>query len=73
MDTPFNQTSYTAELIQNQQVHHVADILNNDPTAHANGSTSTGADDFSIRGFYVGNTDLLFNGMAGVTPSFSIP
>lgn len=70
MDTPFNQTSYTAELIQNQQVHHVADILNNDPTAHANGSTSTGADDFSIRGFYVGNTDLLFNGMAGVTPSF---
>lgn len=70
MDTPFNQTSYTAELMQNQHVAHIADVLNNDPTAHANGSTSTGADDFSIRGFYVGNTDLLFNGMAGVAPTF---
>ena len=70
MDTPFNQTNYTAELMENQQVRHVADVLRNDPTAHANASTSTGADDFNIRGFYVGNTDLLFNGLAGVAPSF---
>ncbi|MCY1274939.1 Ferrichrome receptor FcuA [compost metagenome] len=70
METPFNQTSYTAELMENQQTRHIADVLGNDPTAHANGSTSTGADDFSIRGFYVGNTDLLFNGMPGVAPSF---
>lgn len=70
MDTPFNQTNYTAELIQNQQVRHVADILNNDPTAYTSASTSTGADDFRIRGFNVGNTDLLFNGLPGVAPSF---
>jgi iron complex outermembrane receptor protein len=70
MDTPFNQSNYTAELIQNQQVRHVADVLPNDPTAHANGSVSTGADDFSIRGFYVNNTELLFNGMPGIAPSF---
>jgi hypothetical protein len=65
MDTPFNQTNFTAELMENQQVRHVADVLRNDPTAHANASTSTGADDFNIRGFYVGNTDLLFNAAFG--------
>lgn len=70
MDTPFNQTNYTAELIQNQQVRHIADLLANDPTAHTNASTSTGADDFNIRGFYVSNTDLLFNGLPGISPSF---
>ncbi|MBO3274251.1 TonB-dependent receptor [Pseudomonas schmalbachii] len=70
MDTPFNQTNYTAELMENQQARHIAAVLNNDPTAHANGATSTGADDFSIRGFYVSNTDLLFGGMPGVAPTF---
>lgn len=70
MDTPFNRTSYTAELMQNQQARFIADALNNDPTARAAGSGSTGLDSFSIRGFNVTNADLLFNGLAGVTPSF---
>jgi len=70
MSTPFNQTNYTSKLIQNQQVRFIADVLNNDPTARASASTSTGADDLSIRGFNVSNADLLFNGLVGVAPSF---
>ena len=32
MDTPFNLTSYTNELIQNQQARSVGDVLQNDPS-----------------------------------------
>jgi iron complex outermembrane receptor protein len=32
MDTPFNQTSYTAELIANQQARTIRDVLANDPS-----------------------------------------
>ncbi|BCA56584.1 Ferrichrome-iron receptor [Nitrospira sp. KM1] len=70
MDTPFNQTNYTSKVIQNQQIRYMADVLNNDPTARASASESTGADDFSIRGFAVNNQDILFNGLYGVAPSF---
>lgn len=70
MDSPFNQTNYSSKVIQNQQIRYMADVLNNDPTARASASTSTGADDFSIRGFNVSNADIYFNGMVGVAPTF---
>lgn len=70
MDTPFNQSNYTAELMQNQGARFVADALENDPTARTTGGPSSGADWFSIRGFDVGNQDILFNGMNGIAPSF---
>lgn len=70
MDTPFNQTSYTSKLMEDQQSHFVSDVLNNDPSARANSSPSTGLDGFSIRGFDVSNQDILFNGMLGVAPSY---
>src|SRR5690606_17575651 len=31
MDTPFNSTQYTSELIKDQQAESIADILQNDP------------------------------------------
>lgn len=70
MDTPFNQSNYTAELMQNQGARFVADALENDPTARTVGAPSSGADWFSIRGFDVGNQDIRFNGMNGIAPSF---
>jgi iron complex outermembrane receptor protein len=70
MDTPFNQSNYTAELLQNQHSKFVADALENDPSARVTGFPSTGADWFSIRGFDVGNQDVLFNGLPGIAPSF---
>jgi iron complex outermembrane recepter protein len=70
MDTPFNQTSYTAELMKNQQSHFIADALKNDPAVRIDASSSTGLDNFIVRGFDVSNGDILFNGLMGVAPSF---
>jgi iron complex outermembrane recepter protein len=70
MNTPFNQTSYTSELIQNQQVKFIADVLQNDPSVIVDTGPSGGADNFIIRGFDVGNGDILFNGMPGIAPTW---
>ena len=66
---PFNQTSYTSRLMEDQQARFVSDVLGNDPTARADGNPTSGADWFSIRGFGLGNGDIRFNGLAGVAPA----
>jgi iron complex outermembrane receptor protein len=68
MDTPFNQTSYTAQLVQNQQARFLTEALNNDPSVMTAGSRTTGTDRLGIRGFAVNNTSVLFNGLQGVAP-----
>jgi iron complex outermembrane receptor protein len=70
MNTPFNQTSYTSKLIQNQQIKYIADVLQNDPSVVVDTGPSGGADNFIIRGFDAGNGDMLFNGMAGIAPAW---
>lgn len=65
MDTPFNQASYTAQLLQDQQVRLVAEALDNDPSAQST-NASTGHDGFSIRGFHLGNGLALFNGLPNI-------
>ncbi len=51
MNTPFNQTSYTAELIQNQQARTIRDVLANDPSVRVIQAAGGGADSLFIRGF----------------------
>ncbi|MCV0387466.1 MAG: TonB-dependent receptor [Nitrobacter sp.] len=70
MNTPFNQTSYTSKLMQNQQIKYIADVLQNDPSVLVDTGPSGGADNFIIRGFDAGNGDMLFNGMAGIAPTW---
>ncbi len=70
MNTPFNQTSYTAKLMQDQQAQSIGDVLQNDPSVRLENSASAGVQDFSIRGFNVANGDILFTGLLGVTPTF---
>jgi len=65
MDQPFNQTSYTKELIQDQQVRLIGEVLENDPSAQTTNST-TGHDAINIRGFHNGNGFILFNGLQGI-------
>lgn len=71
MDTPFNQTSYTSQLMQDQQSHFISDALKNNPSVVVSYPPSSGFDYFTIRGLNVNNTDILFNGMAGVGPTFA--
>jgi iron complex outermembrane receptor protein len=70
MNMPFNQTSYTSKLMQNQQIKYIADVLQNDPSVIVDTGPSGGADNFIIRGFDAANGDILFNGMMGIAPTW---
>lgn len=77
MDTPFNQTSYTSELIANQQATTIADVMANDPSVRVTGSglySSVGSGDMMmVRGFELRNRDLAFDGIYGVAPTRVFP
>ncbi len=68
MDTPFNITSYTSELIQNQQAKTLVDVLNNDPSVRFTTSNGHAYENLRLRGFDVHSSDLAINGMYGLAP-----
>jgi len=68
MDTPFNLTSYTSELISNQQARNIADVVTNDPSVRFTTSNGHAYENFRIRGFDVNQNDLALNGMYGLLP-----
>ena len=72
MDTPFNQTSYTAELMQNQQTRSVADVVVNDPSVRNINPTAGRFDQFSMRGFRIINSDIAFGGLYGMLSTYSV-
>jgi len=53
MDTPFNTTSFTSELIENQQARTLADVVRNDPSVRYTTSSGHAYENFRIRGFDV--------------------
>ncbi len=76
MDVPFNVTSFTSALIENQQAATVADILDNDPavriSARGRNTSVGGGDNFFLRGFTLANRDIALNGLYGVLPYGSL-
>ena len=71
MDTPFNQTSYTAKKAQNQQAQTIRDVLNDDPSVRVGRPTSNfGAQNVTIRGFT--SDDASYNGLYGLLPTWVI-
>ncbi|MBV7486273.1 TonB-dependent receptor [Bordetella sp. BOR01] len=74
MDTPFNQTSYTAQLIENQQAQMIADVLVGDPSVRDSGRKYGQASNaFFIRGLPFATIDASFNGLRGVFPNYRQP
>lgn len=72
MDTPFNQTSYTSEFIENQSASTVGDMLDNEPSLRHVAASGGGYDGyFTIRGFNVYSSDISFNGLYGLVPWYS--
>jgi iron complex outermembrane recepter protein len=71
MDTPFNQTSYTAQTIQNQQARTISDVLLNDPSIRLVTPYGNGTDGIFIRGFYYDSGDYALNGLYGIAPYYS--
>jgi iron complex outermembrane recepter protein len=72
MDTPFNVTSYTSELMQNQQARTVADVLQNDPSVRVIGAAGGGQDFYFIRGFFYGLGNASLNGLFSIGPYYTV-
>ena len=73
MDTPFNQTSYTAKKAQDQQAKTVRDVLIDDPSVRGyNSDSGFGSNNLRIRGFTVPIGDTAYGGLYGMLPAFSI-
>ncbi len=73
MDTPFNQTSYTAKKAQDQQAETVRDALIDDPSVRIAYPDASAADDtVYIRGFPVAAANFAYGGLYGMLPTFSI-
>jgi iron complex outermembrane receptor protein len=68
MDTPFNVTNYTQELIQNQQAASVADVLQNDPSVRVARGFGNFQQLYVVRGFPLYSDDMSYNGLYGLLP-----
>lgn len=73
MDTPFNITAYTAELIENQHARSIADVVANDPSVRFTTSNGHMYENFRIRGFDVNQNDVSIDGLFGLVPSGHVP
>ncbi len=75
MDTPFNVTSYTSDLLANRQAVTLADALNVEPSVRFTGQIGGVTDSFYIRGFPIGEGNLgeiAFDGVYGVAPNYHV-
>ena len=68
MDTPFAITSYTEQLVRNQQARSIADVLQNDPTVRVSKGFGNFQELYVVRGFPVYSDDMTYNGLYGVLP-----
>lgn len=68
METPFTSTSYTNQLIQDQQAHSVADILQNDPSVRIARGFGNFQELYVVRGFPLYSDDIAYNGLYGLLP-----
>ena len=68
MDTPFSITSYTNELIQDQQARGVADVLQNDPGVRMARGFGNFQETYFVRGFLLSSDDIAYNGLYGLLP-----
>ncbi|MGJ7511057.1 TonB-dependent receptor [Variovorax sp. GT1P44] len=68
MDTPFSVTTYTNELIQDQQAKSVADVLLNNPSVRQARGFGNFQELYVVRGFPVLSDDIAYNGLYGMLP-----
>ncbi|MBP7564434.1 MAG: TonB-dependent siderophore receptor [Burkholderiaceae bacterium] len=68
MDTPFSTTSFTNELIQNQQARSIGDVLLNDSSVRSTRGFGNFQQAYFIRGFIVYSDDVAYNGLYGLVP-----
>ncbi|MBJ9978157.1 TonB-dependent receptor [Pseudomonas sp. S75] len=72
MDTPFSLTTYTGQAIKNQQARTLGDMVASDPAVRATNPAGGRFEQFTVRGFSLFNTDVAYNGLYGLLPTYSI-
>src|SRR5688500_7372017 len=75
MKAPFSISSYTSQMIRDQQAITAADLLSKDPSVRSTGQRGGVVDSFYIRGFPIGEGNvggLAFDGQYGVAPNYRI-
>ena len=72
MDVPFNVTSYTNQLIQDQQARTIGDVLKNDPSVRVARGFGNFQESYFIRGFILASDEIAYNGLYSILPRQSI-
>lgn len=72
METPFSLTSYTSEAVKNQQARTLGDLIASDPSVRATNPAGGRFEQFTIRGLSLFNSDVAYNGLYGILPTYSI-
>ncbi|MCP2225870.1 iron complex outermembrane receptor protein [Pseudomonas silensiensis] len=72
METPFSMTTYTSEVVKNQQARTLGDLIANDPSVRATNPAGGRYEQFTIRGLSLFNSDVAYNGLYGVLPTYTI-
>lgn len=68
MDTPFNATSYTHDLLQDQQARSIGDVLQNDAAVRLSRGYGNYQQLYVVRGFALYSDDISYNGLYGLVP-----
>ncbi len=72
METPFSMTTYTSEATKNLQARTLGDLIASDPSVRATNPAGGRYEQFTIRGFSLFNSDVSYNGLYGVLPTYTI-
>jgi len=72
METPFSETTYTSELVKNLQARTLGDLVASDPSVRATNPAGGRYEQFTIRGLSLFNSDVSYNGLYGILPTYSI-
>lgn len=72
MDTPFSMTTYTSQTVKNLQARTLNDLVASDPSVRATNPAGGRFEQFTIRGLSLFNSDVSYNGLYGVLPTYSI-
>ena len=68
MDVPFSMSSYTEQLIRDQQAETIGDVLLNDSSVRQASGFANQAQTFMIRGLPLNGDDISYNGLYGILP-----
>ncbi|WP_122260457.1 TonB-dependent receptor [Pseudomonas savastanoi] len=72
METPFSMTTYTKDAVKNQQARTLGDLIASDPSVRATNPAGGRYEQLTIRGFSLFNSDVSYNGLYGILPTYTI-